>query len=110
MKIKSISQIEDILREVLKIARYQVPMDTGNLRNNSIILRRTGELEWEIYIDEQIAPYAVYVNESIPSHHTPKQLANEQFWKRFCKVYMRTLQGRLGGKLYRELIKQEADK
>ena len=102
MTIKSISQFEQLIREAMRLARFQVPIDTGNLRLDSIKLRRTGDLTWEIYIDEQVAPYAKYVNEHIPSHHTPKQYSNEQFWKRFCKVFMRELQNKLGGKLDRE--------
>lgn len=107
MKLKSVADIEAVLREALRSARNQVPIDKGNLRYNSIKLRRTGDLEWEVYIDQSVAPYAKYVNERIPSHHTPKQFANEKFWDRFCKVFMRVLQTKLGGKLDRQIVKKE---
>lgn len=36
------------------------PIKTGNLRYSSIKVRRLGETQWQIYIDEEIAPYAKY--------------------------------------------------
>lgn len=97
---KSISR--SLLRAVAiaKItAESDIPIDTGNMRYNAFTLTNTGDLEWEISINKAIAPYVVYVNEKLPSHHTPRQQANEQFWQRAVQTIMRTLRKELGGKL-----------
>lgn len=39
------------------------PYDTGNLKFNSLQVRKVAPYEYEIYIDVDIAPYQVYLNE-----------------------------------------------
>lgn len=39
------------------------PYDTGNLKFNSLQVRKVAPYEYEIYIDVDIAPYQEYLNE-----------------------------------------------
>ena len=48
----------------VQILRDLAPKDTGNLAYNAIRYERVNEREYRIYIDLEIAPYQVYVNES----------------------------------------------
>lgn len=63
-------------------AAASVPIDTGNLRA-SIKLRRVGDA-YEIYIDQQQAPYAARVNEY------------SQYWRRVAVAIQDRLKISLG--------------
>lgn len=54
----------------------------------------------DIYIDESVAPYAVYTNEPWTAKRWKgKPNPNEGWWGRFCEEFSRRLARKLRGKL-----------
>lgn len=51
------------MQSALEMIKAASPIDTGNLRHNAIRLENKGEDKWEIYVNEEIAPYMPYTNE-----------------------------------------------
>ena len=49
--------------EQLRTVKSRSPYDKGNLRDNGIVLLKTGLNEFTIFIGGSNAPYAVYTNE-----------------------------------------------
>lgn len=95
-------QAGEALNLALQWARLSSPIDTGNLRWNSIKLEVLGDGVWRIYIDEEQAPYAKYTNESWDNFRPPlqgKQNPNEGWWEDTCKRIMETLRQIFGGEL-----------
>ncbi len=91
--------VELAIKNAISMARILIPYDTGNMRFNSFKLERIDEKTWRVYIDLDVAPYAPYVNEKLPSHHTPKQLANEGFFERVFEFIGNYLASALNGQI-----------
>lgn len=60
MTTQQFMALGNLLKEELKM---RSPIDTGNLRYNSITMRMVSPDEIRIYIDEAIAPYMPFTNE-----------------------------------------------
>lgn len=72
---------------------------TGNLAFNALRIKIVDDTV-DIYIDENIAPYAVYTNEPWTSPRwNRKSNPNEGWWGRFCEEFIRRLSKKLRGKL-----------
>lgn len=56
--------VPNAVERFVQILRDLAPKDTGNLAYNAIKYEKVSEREYRIYIDLEIAPYQVYVNES----------------------------------------------
>ncbi len=72
---------------------------SGNMALNALRIRVTGDVV-DVFIDEEIAPYAVYTDEPWTSEKWKvKQNPNEGWWERFCEEFARRLAKKLRGKL-----------
>ena len=64
------AQLERLAQLALAFIRTHpdTPYDLGNLKYNSLMCEKTGEYEYSIFIDLEIAPYQRYLNdyENIP--------------------------------------------
>ena len=56
-----IKRIEIAIIKNFKIMQLELPVKTGRLRMRSFKLERTAQ-GWKLYIDLQIAPYAIYLD------------------------------------------------
>lgn len=56
-------------------AHPDTPYKSGNLKRNSLQVRKVAPYEYEIYIDIGIAPYQVYLNEY--EHHAHRKKSND---------------------------------
>ena len=92
-----LAEIESKIKTAVGVARIIVPKDTGKMRYNSLRWRRVNDTTFEVYMDLKIAPYVPYVNEPLDGHHTPKQLANEDFWERVVQSIFNQLKSTLAG-------------
>lgn len=72
--------------EALEMLKARAPFLTGNLRYNAIRIEWKNENCFELYVDEQIAPYMRYTNE--PWEH--KQIKRGNFVKGGTTETMRT--------------------
>lgn len=102
------------LAELARIYIYMhTPYDTGNLRQNSLKIERIGEKSWRIFIDLDIAPYQVYLNEKPSKWHKQKtggewyakKNRHYHWWEHMMEdlaVYLQTVSQ---GDINRELIK-----
>ena len=69
--------------KVVEAIRNVAPIDTGNLSKNAIRYEFLDENTCKIYVDETIAPYMKYTNESWDNFRPPlygKQNPNEKWW------------------------------
>lgn len=57
------AQFKQLGEEALEMLRSRAPYKTGNLRDNAIKIEWKNENNFELYVDEQIAPYMKYTNE-----------------------------------------------
>ena len=72
---------------------------TGNLAFNALQYKIEGDT-FVVYIDEEVAPYAVYTNEPwVSPHWNGKKNPNEGWWERFCAEFSRRLAQKLRGAL-----------
>lgn len=77
-----------------------IPQRTGNLRYNSILLRTTGVNQYQIYINQDIAPYAPYTIEKwISPRWNGKKNPNEGWWDKFCEKIITEIAKSTGGEL-----------
>lgn len=98
----TIRKVEAAIFEAWEIVRQSglIPKDTGNLREKSFKVSRTGVGSWKIYIDHGIAPYDIYVNEKwVSPKWNGKQNPNEGFWQKVCEFIIDYLHQKLGGDL-----------
>jgi hypothetical protein len=73
---------------------------TGNLRFNATIIEQSGADEITIYIDQSLAPYAVYTNEPwISPKWKGKKNPNENWFEKAAEKYASELARMIGGKL-----------
>lgn len=63
----------------IKVHR-DTPYDTGNLKFKALQLRRLGPYQYEIYIDLDIAPYQVYLNER-QAYESGKRNRHYEWWE-----------------------------
>ena len=74
------------------------PKDTGNLAFNSIRVEWHGDNEAAIYVDENIAPYMPYTNETwVSDRWNGKQNPNEAWWQNAIKQIIEQLNIEFGG-------------
>lgn len=67
--------------KILDLVKQHSPIDTGNLRNNSIQIKFISEDECRIYVDEAIAPYMPYTNEPwLSPRWKGAKNPNERWW------------------------------
>lgn len=71
--------------------RDPAPVDTGNLKNNSVQLRWIGENCFEIIVNEDIAPYAKYTEY--------RNKSSKRWMRKSVKKTIRTIANELHGKL-----------
>ena len=98
----SFAQQNSLMNDALELMRDIAPKDTENLADNALNLRYVGDYVWEIYVDENIADYMKYTNESWSEFAEPlngKQNPNEGWWHVACQEAMRLIANRLKGKL-----------
>ena len=75
------SEFTLLANEVLQRLKMVSPIKTGNLRYNAIRMQLIDENTIKIYIDETIAPYAIYTIEPwISPKWNGKQNPNEKWW------------------------------
>lgn len=75
------------MRAVDIVKRY-APVDTGNLKYNAIRFEWHSDDEFVIYVNEDIAHYMKYTNESWDNFRPPlqgKKNPNEGWWERSAK-------------------------
>lgn len=91
--MESTMRIEEAINKAFNYAREKVPPNkTGNLRYNSLLIRPIGVDIVQIYINQDIAPYAPYTIEKwVSPKWNGKQNPNEGWWDRFCEVFMNEL-------------------
>lgn len=92
-----LAEIENKIKTAVGVARILIPKDTGNMRYNSLKLRKVDDMTYEVYMDLNVALYVPYVNEHLDGHHTAKQLANEEFWERVVQGIFNQLKSTLAG-------------
>ena len=93
-------RIELAILDAVAIARLVIPIDTGNLRYNAFKVERVDETTWKVYIDEKIAPYAVYVNEKwVSPKWNGKTNPNEGFWRKVFEFIANQIAVALNGKI-----------
>jgi hypothetical protein len=74
------------------------PKDTGNLAFNSIRVEWHGDKEAAIYVDENIAPYMPYTNETwVSDRWNGKQNPNEAWWQNAIAQIVEQLNIEFGG-------------
>lgn len=74
------------------------PKDTGNLAFNSIRVEWHGDNEAAIYVDENIAPYMPYTNETwVSDRWNGKQNPNEAWWQNAIAQIVEQLNIEFGG-------------
>ena len=86
----------------LEIREMRVPKKTGNMANNALQYRWEGEngLTFHMFMDEDIAPYTVYTNETwLAARWHGKQNPNENWWNFANEYFMRRLAEELKGEL-----------
>lgn len=92
-----IKKIEMAFRFALNYIKAKAPYDTGNLSLNAIKYKIIGN-EFKIYIDENIAPYAVYTNEKW-INRGGRQNPNESWWNEVVEDVIYTMALYLKGEL-----------
>ena len=100
MKKVSFAQQDSITRQIEERFREIAPYDTGNLAENAIKREYLGDGKWRIIVDESVAPYMKYTNESWDNFAPPlqgKKNPNEGWWHVACQEAMRTVANRLKG-------------
>lgn len=97
MNLKS---IDKAIISSIRAFRAQVPIDTGNMRYNSVMLMRLSETRQILYINTNIAPYFKYVNGEWKSKKwNGKKNKNEGFFYRAAMAYVEDLAYRLNGRI-----------
>lgn len=102
------AKLELVVIRMLEIIKNTAPYDTGNLRNNAILLERSDNpLSWKIYVDfydddkgnrTGIAPYMPFTNEPwISDKWKGKQNPNEGWWQRAVQNACAYATAQLGG-------------
>ena len=67
-----------------------IPIDTGNMAYNAVVVEMASDTEIRIYIDKSIAPYAVYTEYPwLAKRWNNKKNPNEGWWQRFCEEFAR---------------------
>ncbi len=99
--IKAIMQTFREMRRSIYVPnpRTRGKTSTGNMAFNALRYIIIGNVV-DIYIDEDVAPYAIYTNDPWlakrwKGNHNP----NEGWWERFCEEFSRRLARKLRGKL-----------
>lgn len=85
-----------------EIVVSNAPRDTGNLADVAIKMEQIGEGLYVIKVDQNIAPYMKYTEESWANFAYPlqgKQNPNEGWFKRSAKIVALSLANLLGGEL-----------
>ena len=96
----TIQRIELAILDAVAMARLLIPIDTGNMRYNAFKVERVNETTWQVYIDEKIAPYAVYVNEKwVSPKWNGKANPNEGFWKKAFEFIADQIATAINGKI-----------
>lgn len=96
------SEFDIICMGAVRQVRKRAPYDTGNLSNNGVRYEWTDKETFVIYVDENIAPYMKYTNESWDLFQPPlhgKKNKNEQWWQDATKIVAEYLTKRLKGKI-----------
>lgn len=76
------------------------PVDTGNLRDNGIDMKQTGENEYTISIGAPNAPYAVYTNEVwVAPRWNGKKNPNEHWIDKTVEDFVDFICEQTGGEL-----------
>lgn len=95
-------RVELILHEKINSLRESAPYDTGNLSLNAIKLRKIGIGKWQIYIDQDIAPYMPYTNEEwISPKWNGKQNPNQGWWNNAVEIIIKEIMHRVKGAIRR---------
>lgn len=77
-----------------------IPIDTGNMAYNAVVVEMASDTEIRIYIDKSIAPYAVCTESPwLAKRWNNKKNPNEGWWERLCEEFARRLARVLGGEL-----------
>lgn len=80
--------------------RESAPVDTGNLKQNAIRIVKVSDEEYQIIVDADIAPYAVYTNERwVSPKWGGKQNPNEKWIDAEVKNIAEIIASYLGGDL-----------
>lgn len=96
-------RIDLAIRDAVYTVRYIVPKKTGNLRYNSLKIERIDSTTWRVYIDLEIAPYAVYVNGKwVSMRWNGKTNPNEGFWQKFFEALADQIALAIGGQIVTE--------
>ena len=85
--------IDVAIERFVQLLKDLAPYDTGNLALNAIRYEKTGEHSYKIYVNLQIAPYQVYLNENPKSKH-------HDWWQKKIKIALEEIAGMLGGELH----------
>ena len=87
-----IDELSFIAYGALRTLRLASPIDTGNLRYEAIRLVRHTENEYLIVVNAEIAPYAVYTNESwVSPKWEGKQNPNEHWIDNAVRAIVRNI-------------------
>ena len=85
--------IDGAIERFVQLLKDLAPYDTGNLALNAIRYEKTGEQSYKIYVNLQIAPYQVYLNENPKSKH-------HDWWQAAIELALEEIAGMLGGELH----------
>lgn len=95
-----LARIELAILDAVSVARMIIPIDTGNLRYDAFKVERVNKKTWRVYIDEEVAPYAVYVNEKwVSPKWNGKKNPNEGFWKEVFEMIAQQIATSINGKI-----------
>ena len=72
------ADVETAIAAFVQTLRDLAPYDTGNLALNAIRYEKTGPGQYKIYVDLNIAPYQVYLNENPKNKH-------HDWWQAACR-------------------------
>lgn len=95
---------ERLFRDAISELRKQpfVPYDTGNLKFNAIKGEWISNTTFRIWVDEGVASYMKYTNESWNNFQTPlqgKQNPHQNWWSVACNFVARYIASKLGGSI-----------
>lgn len=84
--------------EVIRVLEI-IPHDTDNLRKVAFSMERMSKNKWRVFINDEKAPYAVYVNEPwISPKWNGKDNPNEGFWDEVVEKLAEIIKNKINGK------------
>ena len=92
------ASVPNAVERFVQILRDLAPKDTGNLAYNAIKYEKLSEREYQIYVDLDVAPYQVFVNEN-PTLVNGEKNPNKGWWEAAIELAIEELARLLNGEI-----------